>query len=96
LRKGPSAEFEEEAAMPIKIDTKKCTKCGICVDHCPEDVFVQTKGKYPKVKYPDECWHCGACMIDCEPGAIHIELPLFMRLIPEPYKGEIEEPVKEY
>ena len=82
--------------MPAKIDLKKCVKCGTCVDHCPEDVIVMTKAKVPKVKYPDECWHCGACMIDCKAKAIHIELPLFMRLVPEPYKGNIPEPVREY
>jgi len=82
--------------MPPKIDRKKCTKCGICVDHCPEDVFVQAKKRIPKVKYPDECWHCGACLIDCKPGAVHLELPLCMRLIPEPYREEIRAPVKEY
>jgi len=82
--------------MPVKIDLKKCVKCGTCADRCPEDVIVMTKAKVPRVKYPDECWHCGACMIDCKAKAIHIELPLFMRLVPEPYKGNIPEPVTEY
>ena len=82
--------------MPVKIDSKKCIRCGTCVDRCPEDVFVRMKDKRPKVKYPAECWHCGACMIDCKPKAITMELPLFMRIVPEPYPHAIPEPKKEY
>jgi adenylylsulfate reductase subunit B len=33
------------------------------------------------VSYPEECWHCGACMMDCPVDAIRLELPLYMRPI---------------
>ena len=29
--------------------------------------------------YPDECWHCGVCMMDCPTDAIRMSLPLWMR-----------------
>jgi NAD-dependent dihydropyrimidine dehydrogenase PreA subunit len=28
--------------------------------------------KIPMVKYPDECWHCGSCRLDCPTEAITI------------------------
>jgi NAD-dependent dihydropyrimidine dehydrogenase PreA subunit len=83
--------------MSAKFDYKKCNKCGVCADRCPEDVIVINHDKYPEVKYPYECWYCGACLIDCKAQAIKLELPLFMRLVPEPYKKDNErEIVREY
>lgn len=71
--------------MSAKFDYDKCTKCGICADRCPEDVIIIKENKFPETKYPYECWYCGACYIDCKAGAIRLETPLFMRLVPEPY-----------
>ena len=58
--------------MPVKIDLKKCVRCGTCANHCPEDVIEMTKAKTPRVRYPDECWHCGSCRLDCPAEAITI------------------------
>ena len=83
--------------MPPVINAKLCISCGKCREICEGDVFYASKkGSIPVVSYPDECWHCGACMIDCKAQAIHIELPLFMRLVPEPYRENIPEPSREY
>ncbi len=80
--------------MAVKIDYDACTCCNICYDRCPEDVFVLDRDKKPVVKYPYECWYCGACYIDCKADAITLETPVFMRFVPEPYvynqKKEIE------
>jgi adenylylsulfate reductase subunit B len=81
--------------MPPKFDYDKCKNCGVCVDICPEDVLVLNNEKYPEVKYPYECWHCASCVIDCKENAVHLELPLFMRLIPEPYEYEKTKVIKE-
>jgi adenylylsulfate reductase subunit B len=35
-------------------------------------------GNEMDVRYPDECWHCGACRQDCPIGAITIEFPWIM------------------
>ena len=78
--------------MAAKIDLEKCTQCGTCAEHCPEDVIHMGSDDYPEVRYPYECWYCGACLIDCPVEAIELELPLFMRLIPEPYGLEILKP----
>ena len=33
------------------------------------------------VKYPDECWHCRACAIDCPAQAIVLRYPLTHMLL---------------
>lgn len=53
----------------------KCTGCGTCVAVCPGDVLDMKDGK-PYVRYPDECIHCSACMLDCPSSAIFFRLPL--------------------
>jgi NAD-dependent dihydropyrimidine dehydrogenase PreA subunit len=59
--------------MPPVIDLERCAGCGICDAHCPLDVifFDPEKGK-PEVRYPDECWHCGSCRLDCPEKAVSI------------------------
>jgi len=67
--------------MPPVIDGERCSPCGICVDVCPEDVFFESKpGEIPVVAYPDECYHCSACVMDCPTEAITLYIPLPMRL----------------
>jgi NAD-dependent dihydropyrimidine dehydrogenase PreA subunit len=68
--------------QPVIIDYEKCKKrlpCGICVNICPEDVFVMTDNG-PQVAYPDECYYCGACAMDCPASAIKVRIPLAMKV----------------
>lgn len=68
--------------MPPVIDKEKCSRCHVCVEICPQDVFYGSKkGEIPQVKYPDECWHCNACVLDCPQKAIRLFLPLSMQLL---------------
>jgi len=63
--------------MPPIIAKEKCNACGTCVDICPTDVFrVAGKRTPPLVKYPEECWHCNACVLDCRQSAVTLRLPL--------------------
>lgn len=63
--------------MPPIIDKKTCNACGTCADVCPTHVFrSREKGIAPLVKYPEECWHCNACVLDCPRAAIRLRLPL--------------------
>jgi len=66
--------------VPPIVDDEKCVQCGICVQVCSEDVFGGEE-EYPlSAKYPDECWHCGACVVDCPVEAVRLYIPLPMRL----------------
>ena len=68
--------------MPPIIDEEKCTRCSICVECCPQDVFFGSeKKKTPLISFPEECWHCSACVLDCPvPGAIRLRTPVPMML----------------
>lgn len=67
--------------MPPVFDKEKCLKCGICVDLCMADAIHPTEDGTPYVKYPKECWHCGACRMDCPEEAISIKLAPWMLTI---------------
>ena len=68
--------------MPPIIDKTKCTNCGICVDVCPLDVFYGSqKGLLPVINYPEECWMCGSCVLECPKKAIKLRMPLPMMLL---------------
>jgi adenylylsulfate reductase subunit B len=66
--------------MPPVIDQERCTGCGRCAEHCSEDVFYGSQQKHPPtVAYPEECWHCNACVLACPTaGAIRLRIPLPM------------------
>lgn len=54
--------------MPPIINEDLCTRCGMCAAICPMHLFKHEKGQVPVVAYPEECWHCNACVLDCRPG----------------------------
>jgi len=57
----------------IKVDHGLCTGCKICYDGCPLDVFGwDGENDVPLISYPDECWYCGACEIDCPVNAVDV------------------------
>lgn len=64
--------------MAIQIDEEKCENCNVCVDVCVMDILREGDAT-PLVEYPDECWHCGACMMDCPTDAIRLSLPQWMK-----------------
>ncbi len=68
--------------MPPVINEDKCICCDRCVDVCSEDVFFGSKqGQIPSVTFPEECWHCNACVLDCPvEGAVKLRIPLPMMI----------------
>ena len=34
------------------------------------------KKKPPIIRYPEECWHCNSCVLDCKVSAIELRIPL--------------------
>lgn len=69
--------------MPPVIDQKKCIGCGICADICPTQVFLfnMKKDKTPRIAFPDECWHCNSCVLDCKQESVCLEIPMQYMLL---------------
>jgi len=62
--------------MPPVIDLERCSGCGFCDEICPGDlIHMDDSTRLPVVEYPDECWHCGCCGMDCPEEAVQIVLP---------------------
>jgi len=55
--------------MAAKVDVKKCTGCGTCVEICPVQAIRIEK---EKAVIEDDCVECGACMYECPNGALSI------------------------
>lgn len=49
----------------------KCTGCGRCIEVCPHGVF-EMDGKLAHIVDKDLCMECGACAVNCKPGAISV------------------------
>ena len=67
-----------QPAMPITFDASRCNGCNQCVQVCQIDLLVpnEKKGQPPIVAYPDECWYCGCCAMECPRDAIRLHHPL--------------------
>lgn len=55
--------------MAVKIDTEKCTGCGICVEVCPQEAI--KVGDIAEVD-GEKCTDCGTCVDGCPNEAITI------------------------
>jgi len=55
--------------MAAKVDKKKCTGCGACIDICPVQAI---KIEKEKAVINDDCVECGACLNECPNGALSI------------------------
>lgn len=56
-----------------------CIGCAICVDMCPGDVLeMNASHTKPVVVYPDECWYCGVCRLECSVDAVTYQFPIKM------------------
>jgi adenylylsulfate reductase subunit B len=62
--------------MPVRINYHLCKGCKSCYNECPADVFGWDMDKgMPYLAYPDECWHCGICKLECPANALEHILP---------------------
>ena len=57
--------------MPKVTVMKECTKCGKCVEVCPQKILVK-KGGGISVKNAELCTECKECMVVCEQKGITV------------------------
>lgn len=47
-----------------------CTRCGHCVENCPEGIVNIGRGGYPQVEFERGCTFCARCLQACPSGAL--------------------------
>ncbi len=57
--------------VTLRYDATRCNGCAMCVNVCPHAVF-QMQQKRAVLADRGACMECGACAINCEPGAIQV------------------------
>ncbi|MFC2077026.1 mercury methylation ferredoxin HgcB [candidate division KSB1 bacterium] len=58
--------------VSLTLDPELCNGCGICLEVCPHEVLA-THGKRVRIAERDQCIECGACSLNCVPGAIKVD-----------------------
>ena len=61
-----------EVEVEVKIDSRKCTVCGICISSCPYDAIVVKEEGIEIL--PLSCRNCGICYASCPAGAIEMAM----------------------
>lgn len=55
----------------LKLNSTKCTGCGMCLNVCPHVVF-EINNRKAVIVNKDACMECGACKKNCSFGAIEV------------------------
>jgi NAD-dependent dihydropyrimidine dehydrogenase PreA subunit len=58
--------------VTLKLNTEKCTGCGMCMNVCPHRVFLLNNGR-SQIINKDQCMECGACAKNCPFFAIGVK-----------------------
>lgn len=68
----PAAARASETIRPPWTDTRRvldaCTRCGDCIDACPEHILIAGEGGFPEIDFgvgSGECTFCGECARSC-------------------------------
>ncbi|MDY6029225.1 MAG: 4Fe-4S binding protein [Acidaminococcaceae bacterium] len=59
--------------MSLKIITKRCKGCGICVAFCPKKVLQVSEIEKVEAVNEKDCIKCGQCEMRCPDFAIFVE-----------------------
>ena len=61
-----------ENVVTLELDQAKCNGCKVCLDVCPHAVFM-VEARKAVIVDRDACMECGACALNCEPGALTVQ-----------------------
>ncbi len=59
-------------AVTLELEPALCNGCGMCVAVCPHAVFAMAGGR-ALLADKGACMECGACALNCVPGAIRVK-----------------------
>jgi len=59
--------------MALKLISKRCKGCGICVALCPKKVLVVNEVEKCEAANEKDCIKCGQCEAHCPDYAIFVE-----------------------
>ena len=54
----------------VIVDPERCTMCGLCIQVCPLEIFVEGSKIAQTIK-PESCYYCGHCKAVCPEDALH-------------------------
>jgi NAD-dependent dihydropyrimidine dehydrogenase PreA subunit len=52
--------------------TDRCTRCGLCADVCPTNVFDLAADRTPTIARADDCQTCFMCELYCQADALFV------------------------
>ena len=58
--------------VTLQYDPSLCIGCRLCLEVCPHNVFAMKDGKAVVIN-EDRCMECGACELNCRPGALKVK-----------------------
>jgi nitroreductase/ferredoxin len=56
----------------MKVDSDKCTNCGLCIENCPFKCLEMDENEVPKMKKQHSCFSCFNCVVACPVDAVSI------------------------
>jgi nitroreductase/ferredoxin len=59
----------------MKIDSDKCTGCGLCIKNCPFKCWEMGEKDVPQLKDDYACFSCSNCMVSCPVDAVSLVRP---------------------
>jgi NAD-dependent dihydropyrimidine dehydrogenase PreA subunit len=58
--------------MIEQILTDRCTRCGVCIDVCPTNVFDLAADGLPVIARQNDCQTCFMCELYCEADVLFV------------------------
>ena len=58
-------------ALNEELFIERCTRCGECIEACPDRLIIEGRGKFPRIEFSNGgCDFCGECLAVCKPKAL--------------------------
>ncbi|MFW9966944.1 MAG: 4Fe-4S dicluster domain-containing protein [Candidatus Thorarchaeota archaeon] len=62
----------EESGLEISYDPERCSRCGMCLEVCPFNVWELPESGPAVISRPADCTNCTSCAKNCLGAAITV------------------------